>query len=108
VSRGAPRAKLALDIYCYRLKHYVGAYYALLGRVDVIAFTAGIGENTAEVRQQTLSNLEQMGICVDEERNISGERGIRRISSDNSPVAVLVIPTNEELEIARQTAQAIA
>lgn len=106
VHRGDKRAKLALGTYCYRLKHYVGAYMALLGRVDAIAFTAGIGENAAEVRALALSNLEQMGIRIDAARNASNERGIRRISSDDSDLAVLVIPTNEELEIARQTAQA--
>jgi acetate kinase len=108
VEHGERRAELALETYCYRLKHYVGAYFALLGRVDAIAFTAGIGENAAEVRTRTLSNLDHMGIRIDERRNSAKGDGIRRISTGDSPVAVLVIPTNEELEIARQTIAVIA
>lgn len=107
-ARGDERAQLAIDVYCHRIKHYVGAYYALLGRVDAIVFTAGVGENAADVRARSLSNLESLGIEIDEGRNLSSERGMRSISTDNSKVAVLVIPTNEELEIARQTAAAIA
>jgi acetate kinase len=107
-ARGDEAARLAMDVYCHRIKHYVGAYYALLGRLDAIVFTAGVGENAAEVRALSLSNLESLGIEIDEERNTSPERGVRSISSDHSKVAVMVIPTNEELEIARQTAAAIA
>ncbi len=107
-ARGDERAQLAIDVYCHRIKHYVGAYYALLGRVDAIVFTAGVGENAADVRARSLSNLESLGIEIDEGRNLSSERGMRSISTDNSKVAVFVIPTNEELEIARQTAAAIA
>lgn len=106
--RGDDRAELALATYCYRLKSYVGAYYAQLGRVDTIVFTAGVGENAPEVRERTLSGLEHMGIRMDEHANRDRGEGIRRISTHDSPVAVLVIPTNEELEIARQTVQAIA
>ena len=108
VERADKQANLALDVYCHRLRSYVGAYYAQLGRVDAIAFTAGVGENVPEVRKRTLVNLESMGIKLDPERNRSDERGVRRVSSDDSAVAVLVIPTNEEVEIARQTLQAIA
>jgi acetate kinase len=107
-ARGEPRAQLALETYCYRLKGYVGAYYALLGRVDAIVFTAGIGENAAEVRARTLDGLTHLGIEIDPARNASDERGIRAINADSSAVTVLVIPTNEELEIARQTLQALA
>jgi len=107
VRRGDPRARRALDVYCHRLKHYVGAYFALLGRVDAIAFTAGVGENASEIRERTLTGLEHMGIRIDRERNDASEQGIRRISADDAEVAVLVIPTNEELEIARQTLQTI-
>lgn len=108
VSRGEPRAELALATYCHRLKGYIGAYYAHLGRVDAIAFTAGVGENVPEIRARTLSGLEHMGIRLDEHANNEHGDGIRRISAHNSEVAVLVIPTNEELEIARQAMQAIA
>lgn len=107
VNRGDEVADLALNVYCHRLRHYVGAYYAQLGRVDCIAFTAGVGENVPEVRARTLANLEQMGIQIDPEKNTSTERGMRAISTDDSDVHVLVIPTNEEIEIARQTVQAI-
>lgn len=106
--RGDDQANLALDVYCHRLRSYVGAYYAQLGRLDAIVFTAGVGENVAEIRARTLANLEPMGIELDDSRNQSGERGMRRISTDESPVAVLVIPTNEEVEIARQTLAAIS
>jgi acetate kinase len=109
-ARGDSRAELALSIYCHRLKGYVGAYYAHLGRVDAIVFTAGVGENVPEVRERTLSGLEHMGIRLDEHANRDRPEGdgIRRISANDSNVAVLVISTNEELEIARQTVQAIA
>ena len=105
---GSEDAELALDVYCYRLRSYVGSYYAQLGKVDAIVFTAGVGENAPEVRARALSGLEHLGIRLDEDRNRSTHRGVRSISSDDSPVAVLVIPTNEELEIARQTLNAIA
>lgn len=108
VDRGDAVADLALNVYCHRLRHYVGAYYAQLGRLDCIAFTAGVGENVPEVRTRALANLEPMGIIIDEERNRASARGIREISSDTSSVKVLVIPTNEEVEIARQTIVAIS
>lgn len=107
VQHGEEPAELALGVYCYRLRSYVGAYYAQLGKVDAIVFTAGIGENAPEVRAQTLAGLEHMGIRLDAARNTSPDRDLRSISSDDSAVAVLVIPTNEELEIARQTLNAI-
>ncbi|MEJ7901782.1 MAG: acetate kinase [Thermomicrobiales bacterium] len=101
------RASLALATYCYRLRHYVGAYYAQLGRVDAIAFTAGVGENSARVRAQTLAGLERLGIAIDAQRNGESGDGIRTISADGPAVKVLIVPTNEELEIARQTLAAI-
>jgi acetate kinase len=106
--RGDPRAELALETYCHRLKSYVGAYYAHLGRVDAIVFTAGVGENVPEVREGTLSGLENLGIRLDLNKNRDRGHGIRAISTPDSDVAVLIIPTNEELEIARQTVEAIA
>ena len=108
VGRGDSEAELALNVYCHRLKHYVGAYYAHLGRVDTIVFTAGVGENVPEVRARTLANLEPMGIVLDPERNQARGEGIHRISADQSSVTVLVIPTNEEVEIARQTLLAVS
>ncbi|WP_210480740.1 acetate/propionate family kinase [Naasia sp. SYSU D00948] len=105
---GDERARVALDVYCHRIKHYVGAYLAVLGGADAVVFTAGVGENAPGIRAQSLSGLEGLGIAVDAARNRSGERGERRISPDGSPVAVLVIPTNEEVEIARQTAAVVS
>ena len=100
---GDADAKAALDVYLHRLKQYVGAYAAHLGRLDAIVFTAGVGENTPLIRAGALEGLGILGIEIDEELNASPERGARLISTDASRVAVLVIPTNEELEIARQT-----
>jgi len=108
VERGDPRAMLALDVYCYRLRSYVGAYLGQLGRVDAIVFTAGVGENNAEVRKKALAGLDQMGIRLDDERNAKPTEGIHGISTDDSNVTVLVVPTNEELEIARQTVRAVS
>lgn len=98
---GDAAAKLAYDVYIHRLRKYIGGYLALLGGADVISFTAGVGENDAAVRRDALAGLLALGIEVDEDRNLSANRGARRISTDTSPVSVLVIPTNEELAIAR-------
>ncbi|HWV25211.1 MAG TPA: acetate kinase [Thermomicrobiales bacterium] len=108
VERGETRAKLALDVYCYRLKSYIGAYLAHLGRVDAVIFTAGVGENAAEVRRKAIEGLDHIGIVLDERRNADRVDGIHRISTDDSPTCVLVVPTDEELEIARQTQHAIS
>jgi acetate kinase len=98
---GSEAAKLAYDIYVHRLRKYIGAYVFVLGRVDAIAFTAGVGENAANVREDSLSGLEAHGIAVDPDRNRSSARGARVISTDDSRTKVLVVPTNEELAIAR-------
>lgn len=104
---GDERAGLAFDVYLHRIRHYVGAYLAQLGGADAIVFTAGVGENNAAVRAGALLGLDGLGIRVDPERNSSPSREARRVSPDDSGVAVLVIPTNEELEIARQALAAI-
>ncbi|WP_395243884.1 acetate/propionate family kinase [Agromyces sp. MMS24-K17] len=104
---GDEAATLALEVYAHRIRSYVGAYAAQLGRVDAIAFTAGVGENSALVRSWALAGLEGFGVELDPARNEGPERGPRRISTDASRTAVLVIPTNEELEIARQTVAVI-
>lgn len=106
--RGDEQNQLALDVYCHRIKHYVGAYFAQLGRLDAIAFTAGVGENSAVVRAKSLSKLEHLGIEIDPDRNEDRGDSVRTISTDASKVSVLVVPTNEELEIARQTYAAIS
>lgn len=100
---GDADAALAFDVYCTRIRATVGAYYALLGRVDAICFTAGVGENSAAVREASLAGLERLGIVVDPGLNEAREKGERFVSPPGSPVPVLVVPTEEELEIARQT-----
>lgn len=99
--QGNKRAELAVDIFCRRVKKYIGAYIALMGGVDLLIFTAGIGENAVDVRSKILSNLENLGIIINEEKNKSRGKEIK-ISSDSSAVDVYIIPTNEELVIARE------
>jgi acetate kinase len=103
VAGGDAKAKLALDMFGYRNRKYIGSYLAVLGRVDAIVFTAGIGENDPVARELSVRGLEHLGIKLDHDRNLAPARGARDIASADSPVRVLVIPTNEELEIARQT-----
>ena len=100
---GDAQAKLALEMFNYRIKKYIGAYSAVLGRVDCIIFTGGIGENDSEVRKNSCKNLANLGIFIDETTNNQRCTQITQISTAESPVKVLVIPTNEELEIALQT-----
>lgn len=100
-AQGDASAQLALDVYIHRLKHYLGAYLATLSGADAIVFTAGVGENVAGIRAGALCGMQWAGIHLDESRN--AVRGTTVISTEDSPVAVLVIPTNEELEIARQS-----
>ncbi|MBP1785420.1 acetate kinase [Micromonospora sp. HB375] len=102
---GDPDATLAFDVYCRRITGYVGAYYALLGRVDAIAFTAGVGEHAAPVRSASLAGLERLGIAVDPARNDG--HGDRIVSPDGAEVAVLVVGTDEEREIARETREVL-
>ncbi|RKN17970.1 acetate kinase [Micromonospora musae] len=96
---GDPAASLAFDVYCRRITSYVGAYYALLGRVDAITFTAGVGEHAAPVREAALTGLERLGITVDPALNAG--KGDRVISPDGAEVTVCVVATDEEREIAR-------
>lgn len=102
-NQGNQKARLAIEIYCYRICKYIGAYYVALGGLDALIFTAGIGENDARLRQSVCDKLSILGITLDEQKNQSRSRLTRDISSANSSISVLVIPTNEELEIARQT-----
>ena len=105
--KGNERAMLAIDVFCYRVKKYICAYVGALSGVDAIGFTAGIGENCALVREKSCAGLEFMSIELDEKRNrsINGKEGL--ISTDRSAVKVYVIPTNEELVIARDTVRCI-
>jgi acetate kinase len=100
---GDEAAAEALDVYCYRIRKYVGAYAAALGRLDGLVFTAGIGENSDGVRAGVCQGLEGLGVTLNPNRNRARSGRPRTISADDSPVAVLVVPTNEELEIAEQT-----
>jgi acetate kinase len=107
---GDARALTALKTFCYRVRKYIGAYVAAMGGLDVLIFTAGIGQGSAGVRATALQGLHCMGIHLDEERNrcASGSREIARISTDDSPVTVLVVPTDEERMIARETLRALS
>ena len=99
---GDKEAILAYEMYAYHIKKYIGAYAAVLNGLDAIVFTAGVGENDALTRKLATQNLEYLGIHLDEEKNDRGGKGVTEISKDDSPVKVLIISTNEELEIARQ------
>ena len=101
IESGDESAKLAYNVFTHRLRKYIGAYLAVLGHTDVISFTAGIGENDPAVRRDAVAGMEELGIALDQRRNLGGGKGARQISADDSPIAVLVVPTNEELAIAR-------
>jgi acetate kinase len=100
---GDPDARLALDVYCHRIRKYVGAYHAVLGRLDGIVFTAGVGEHSVAVRERSLAGMESLGVAVDPARNATGAPA-RVVSPDGARVAVCVVPTDEERAIAREAA----
>jgi acetate kinase len=108
IESGDSSAQLAYDVFIHRLRKYIGAYLAVLGHTDVISFTAGVGENDSAVRRDAVAGLQDLGIVLDDSRNLSGDEGVQRISADDSPIAVLVVPTNEELAIARDCANLLA
>jgi acetate kinase len=101
---GGEDAQLAFEVYVHRLKHYVGAYLAILGRLDVLTFTAGVGENNPVLRTAVTDGLDGLGIVVDPVLNNAPSRSARVVSPTGSPTQVAVIPTNEELAIAREAA----
>ncbi len=105
---GDEAARLALDVYVHRLRKYVGAYAAVMGGIDALTFTAGVGEHDAVVRARTAQGLGFLGIAVDPARNEAAASGARVISPDGAPVTVLVVPTDEEIAIARQTLALLA
>ena len=105
--KGDEQAQLAIDIYCYRISKYIGAYSVSLGRLDALVFTAGIGENDSLVRQSVCDRLSLLGITLNHKLNQSGASGSFDISGEGSKIKVLVIPANEELEIARQVVSTI-
>jgi acetate kinase len=102
------RARLAFNVFCYRLKKYIGSYAAAMGGLDIIVFTGGIGENSSMVRELALSELDFLGIQLDDKLNQAGEKGEREISIKESRVKIFVIPTNEELVIALDTMRIIS
>ena len=101
-NEGNKRAQLAIDIFCYRVKKYIGEYSAVTEGIDAVIFTAGIGENNSKVREQVLKGMDYLGIKIDNKRNEIKGREID-ISADDAKIKTLVIPTNEELAIARET-----
>lgn len=100
IAGGSKDAELALEIFCYRVKKYLGAYLAMLGRVDAIVFTGGIGENDPEVRSRSLAGLEPFGIAVDEDKNRRPLQDVMEIQSDRAIIKVLAVATDEAREIA--------
>lgn len=107
VKEGDHRAILTEDMYAYRVRAYIGAYVASMGGVDAIAFTAGIGENIAGLREKICQGLEYLGVEFDKEVNSVRKSGIVELSKDNSKVKVFKVPTNEEIVIARDTYELI-
>jgi acetate kinase len=101
IESGDAAAQLAYDVYIHRLRKYIGAYMAVLGNTDVITFTAGVGENDALVRRDAMAGLTTLGIELDGRLNESSDKCARRISAETSRTTVLVVPTDEELAIAR-------
>lgn len=104
VDAGDPTAHTALGIYLHRLRHYIGAYAAVLGGLDALVFTAGVGENSREVRSGAVEGLGFLGLRIDPVANAAAGAAPRRISAPDAPVEILVVPTDEELQIARETA----
>lgn len=108
IEAGDPRARLGMDVYVHRLVFYIGGYAALLGGLDTITFTAGVGENSAEVRSEVCARLGILGVKLDKEANKTRSKQARVISTPDSAVKVLVVPTNEELAMARQAVELLA
>jgi len=102
IEAGDQQAEMASELYAYRIKKYIGAYAAVLNGLDAIVFTAGVGENAADIRRRVCSNMQFLGIHLDEVKNEMQATGAREINTADSPVKILVIPTNEELEIVKQ------
>ena len=102
MTSGDPAARLAFDVYAYRVRKYVGAYYAALGELHAVVLTGGVGQHAPGLRAAALGGLERLGIVLDAARNDATSQEARTVSADGSEVAVLVVPTDEEWEIARQ------
>ena len=108
VEAGDAASTLALEMYCYRIRKYIGAYCAVLGRVDAIAFTAGVGENDALVRHGCCSGLESLGVVIDEAGNAAPQGEPAEIHGEDSRIKVLVVATNEELQIAHEVERCLS
>jgi len=104
-NEGDQQARIALEVYAYRIKKYIGAYYAVLGRLDALIFTAGIGEHSAVIRELSCSEMQNLGIEIDKEKDKKDDGTLREINTEGSKIKILVIPTNEELKIAQRTKQ---
>src|SRR5690606_33873776 len=107
-SDGNADAVLAMEVYCRRIRGYVGQYLAHLGSLDAVVFTAGVGENSDTVRMQSMTGLADLGIVMDPQRNAGHMKVPTLVSADESPVQVWVTPTNEEREIALQSIAAVS
>ncbi|RYZ20379.1 MAG: acetate kinase, partial [Chitinophagaceae bacterium] len=105
INKGDQQAALAINMYVYRIKKYIGAYAAAMNGVDAILFTAGVGENDIEIRRLICSDMEYLGLQLDENENAAAGSRIRAVQQPHSKVKILVVPTNEELEIAMQCFQ---
>jgi acetate kinase len=107
---GHERAQAAVELFCYRVRKYLGAYAAAMGGLDAIVFTAGIGENSPQIRSKCVEDLQFLGVEIDEHKNhhLQLQGRAADISKDDAPVRVFVIPTNEELLIARDTAALVS
>ncbi|WP_341729227.1 acetate kinase [Brooklawnia sp.] len=105
INAGNEQARIGMDVYVHRLVFYIGGYAALLGGLDALTFTAGVGENAALVRSEVCARLAGLGVRLDEEANAARSKEARVISAPDSAVSVLVVPTNEELSMARQAAE---
>lgn len=108
IEEGDENAKNAFDVYVHRLVKYIGAYTAIMGGIDALTFTAGVGENNSTIRRMVCERLEPFGVRIDKEKNLVRSKEQRIISTPDSKVTVLIVPTNEELAIARQCMEAIA
>jgi acetate kinase len=108
IEAGDAAAKLAYDVYIHRLVSYIGSYLAILGGIDAITFTAGVGENDDAVRESVCDRLAPLGFLLDDEANKIRSKEPRRISQPDSPIQILVVPTNEELAMARETQKVIS
>jgi acetate kinase len=107
MSEGHKPARLALEMYCYRVKKYIGAYLAVLGSIDAVVFTGGIGENSALVRKLSCEGLKNLGISIDAKKNESAGTEISEVHVDGAGIKILVVKTDEEAEIARQTVEIV-